>query len=942
MTPIKKIGSGKISLLTVFAFAAIFAAIFYMHTPKVLAQNAPGCSFQELLNKNGGTPPSAQDIADCNAAAAAKTPPSTPPASGSTTLTEAQKANLVDNAAECKTGSAINQAKCKSGFLAALNGAPKSSCGGNAACETGFDAGKAALDSTGDDSAACEKNGTSGIEYLACPILRSIDGIVTSVRGFVEGQLNFKISENLNPQVKQAWAVFRILGTAVLVIVMLVTILAQASGGVGFLDAYTIRKMLPKIIAAIILIQLSWVMAIYAIQLANAFGQGIGDLLAAPFGGPDNLGLDKLIGSVGDWGPNVVVTGGLLAGILAVLLNPFGALMLGFLVFVAAMVALAVLLFRKALIIGCVIFAPVALVMWILPGTNKYYKIWSDNFLKALMLFPLIMAMITVGEIFAWIVGRPTDNSGGLFGILAVLLGFFGPYYLLPKAFGWGGSALKAASGSVTGWGNKMSEKPKSYINARKEGYADQKRRLSAERVSRGKSSLLRGDQFRSGQWDPLLGLPGSKRRERAMTDYIAKGVGSEADDVKAATTRAQHSIDNIHPDDQDDYARALARGERPNVENGRLVYKKDAAGDILKNTQGENQIESGGEASLIERQAGLNELARLGGEGNIATIQRRFNEVMQNGSAEEIAMMNKFTKDNISKLFPALPHLFKNSDYATTGDLHRTIDGLKAEDMSSLSSSGFNSIVDTLEGRISTNPNDTEARADLARLMSVYNQASANSNIAGGISADINRRMKHVSGNMPAPLPGGASDPLASVRTGAAVEIQRRVDDHGVIDDSTPVAGGGSPAPTSSNSGSSGGGGNTQQAPGTQPSGGGTTAPSGPAYTPGGGGTTAANTGQSGPAYTPGPGATPRGGNAPQTSDIGGTPIDYARMTEAVREGTQRGFESGTLHIAHPRGPETIGKGEKFEDSPLYKPQERRTRDSEDDSSPPAAPPES
>src|SRR3990167_5858184 len=49
------------------------------------------------------------------------------------------------------------------------------------------------------------------------------------------------------------------------------------------LDAYTVRKAVPRILLAVIGINLSIYLCIAAIDITNVIGRGLGDLLTAPF-----------------------------------------------------------------------------------------------------------------------------------------------------------------------------------------------------------------------------------------------------------------------------------------------------------------------------------------------------------------------------------------------------------------------------------------------------------------------------------------------------------------------------------------------------------------------------------------------------------------------------------------------------------------------------------
>lgn len=309
-------------------------------------------------------------------------------------------------------------------------------------------------DNGGDDSSACVANGHTSLEWLLCPITTALGKAAEGINDIVEEQLDFETSQFLKDDggVHQAWAILKNIVTAALVIIMLIMVFSQAVGG-GAFDAYTIKKMLPRLAIAVIAMQLSWELCIWIINLINDLGHGIKQILAAPFGGEGNLDLNSLLNHLsGFWAEaaNVGLAAGLVsAAILGSVFIP-GALLIAFTVALAVLVAVATLLFRNVLIIACVIFAPVALLLWVLPNQSmqRYWKFWADNFSKLLLLFPLMISIIYAGRIFAWIAGD-LGNSAGFLDFIMVVVGFFGPYFILPKAFQWGGSVMKAGASAI-------------------------------------------------------------------------------------------------------------------------------------------------------------------------------------------------------------------------------------------------------------------------------------------------------------------------------------------------------------------------------------------------------------------------------------------------------------------------------------------------------------
>ena len=86
----------------------------------------------------------------------------------------------------------------------------------------------------------------------------------------------------------------------------------------------------------------------------------------------------------------------LIGGIVTLVIAPFFVLGLLLTVLVAILMGFLTLIFRKILIVLALIFAPLALIAWMMPNESlrRYWKLWLDNFTKALMMFPMIAAII--------------------------------------------------------------------------------------------------------------------------------------------------------------------------------------------------------------------------------------------------------------------------------------------------------------------------------------------------------------------------------------------------------------------------------------------------------------------------------------------------------------------------------------------------------------------
>ena len=453
----------------------------------------------------------------------------------------------------------------------------------------------------------CESKNVGDFLWILCPALRQADTAAEGLNGFVNDQLCVNTGGSLtqgtraspcggqnilNDGVHKAWAIFKNIATAALIIIMIIIIYAQATGST-FLDAYSARKALPRLVAAVILIQLSWIALKFAVDLTNDLGQGIQTLLYAPFGGADNMTLDSLFGKqAGDINTSkeqfaffsVIAATGVVA-----IANIPGLIAMAILVVLALFVAFFVLILRKVLIILLVILAPLALIAWILSANDKsdrLWKQWSSNFTKLLMMYPLIMGMIAAGRIFAYIVAHDNDPTAILTphlavahlgplpvpyiatvtdfaGLVIVLIAFFGPYFLLPKAFSWGGTFMAVAAGAVTG--SKLAQNAREKSSAAARGYGERWQGKRAKMYDPNANIFSKGlRRVQSGHF-----LPTERSRRLAIAEGD-KWAAERNDEASAYTQRT--------------YEKALSGYDRVMTdENGKYQrYKRDASGNLL------------------------------------------------------------------------------------------------------------------------------------------------------------------------------------------------------------------------------------------------------------------------------------------------------------------------------------------------------------------------
>jgi hypothetical protein len=272
-----------------------------------------------------------------------------------------------------------------------------------------------------------------------------------------------------------AWASFRNIALGLMVIAVLVVITAQVIG-MEILDAYTIRKVLPRLLIAALGITLSWQLMRFFVTLTNDLGYGIRYLIYHPFAtaGFDEIRIKGLGGGNG-------VGLGIIAGIGLGFFDFFGILTFAATAALAVFVAFLTLVLRQILITMLIILAPIAIVAYILPNTQRVYKVWWESFSKALFMFPIIVAMIASGRVFAML-ALTGPNGQNLLNQIIAFVAYFAPYMMIPLTF-------KLAGTAMGGMGNFINSRAQPAFGAlskrRSEGGA-KKRAAMNERFQQG------------------------------------------------------------------------------------------------------------------------------------------------------------------------------------------------------------------------------------------------------------------------------------------------------------------------------------------------------------------------------------------------------------------------------------------------------------------------
>ncbi len=316
-----------------------------------------------------------------------------------------------------------------------------------------------------------QKGGPAGATDVECDA-GPLSWIVCTVIDAIKSAADWFLKEVITPFLKvsplqaesgntvfESWKGIRNLANILLIPVFFVLIFAQALS--LNIDAYTIKKMLPKLVAAVILIQFSFYAVAFLVDIFNVLGNGIGDLLTSAVKG------EQLGGSGGTqfkFGEGESVAAGLAITLGLLLTVPFAIAIFGFLlILMLALLAVVVtLIFRQVLIVFLAILAPVAFVAWVLPNTQGLFKLWWDSLLKALAMYPLIVMLFA-----AAVIGSSLISGGAISGpktgalrnnleTIAAIILLIIPFALIPLTFRLGGTAMAGIASGVQNFRGRL------------------------------------------------------------------------------------------------------------------------------------------------------------------------------------------------------------------------------------------------------------------------------------------------------------------------------------------------------------------------------------------------------------------------------------------------------------------------------------------------------
>lgn len=368
--------------------------------------------------------------------------------------------------------------------------------------------------------------------WIICPAIDLMQNATNAAAGFLDGQLQINggipmKQDGKTSDLYKLWQNILTVANIILVFAFLALIFSQATS-VG-LSSYGVKKLLPRIIAAAILMNLSFFICQIMVDFSNILGAGAGAFVNSATGGGIADNVSKATSSF----TSANIAGQVILGTIAAAVILFFFLIP---VVIAFLVVVFVIAARLAIVYLLIMIAPLAFAAWVLPNTDKYFKKWWDLFINMLTLYPMVMFIFAAAIIASHAILQ-TDK--GTMGQLIALLVMAMPLFALPTLFKASSSTL-AKIGDMTQRGlkrgggdalhNAVSSRRKEYMaTRRKEIGANLAGRFGSDYEASGRFRRSRTAMGRAAGWAARSPMRKMDREERkANADLAYKTLHAE------------------------------------------------------------------------------------------------------------------------------------------------------------------------------------------------------------------------------------------------------------------------------------------------------------------------------------------------------------------------------------------------------------------------------
>ncbi len=439
---------------------------------------------------------------------------------------------------------------------------------------------------SGDDSTETTSCAIDGIGWIICPVMNFMAKLNDQAFGFLEKLLAIKPALIGHQSTMDAWGTFRDLANVAFVIGFLVIVYSQLTS-VG-ISNYGVKKLLPKIIIAAIMVNISYFVCALLVDVSNIVGSSVygllSNLVSVPGGGDSSSTWENIIGGILVGGVGILL-------FIVVIVSPMVLLALG--------VVLLILIGRQAFVILLLVVSPLAFVAYLLPNTEILFKKWRKAFSATLMVYPIVGAIFGASTLASNILmsvassGESEDDQQLLSIVALATLAI--PLFAVPAIL----RGSMAAAGQLGSRLQNLADKTQGKANA---GAKDRFGGMAKNLGNRASTRMLNADEqngrirrgiLKSGRFATGIGRR-TKREDAYKQNQALRDAAQEnfLNDGISAATNAQGQVNTAN----------LSKTARRRVDAGAATATAKATNQLINNSGVQSSI--AGNSGLYQKVA--------------------------------------------------------------------------------------------------------------------------------------------------------------------------------------------------------------------------------------------------------------------------------------------------------------------------------------------------
>lgn len=244
-------------------------------------------------------------------------------------------------------------------------------------------------------------NQIGALHWLVCPATDVISNFVDGIYNIIlKNMLTIApISTDSKSPIHAVWLYLRDITNLIFIIMILIVIFSYLTG-IG-INNYRIKQILPRLILTAILINLSFIVCLLAVDASNILGSSLNGtfdkVIEESFKNVDglNISVSDVVAAIIGGGTLTIAGTALLISVTASSWTAIFFILITLLFgcalsLIAALLTLAV---RQALVYLLVMVAPLAIVCYLLPNTESWFKKWRSTFFSMLIFYPMFSVL---------------------------------------------------------------------------------------------------------------------------------------------------------------------------------------------------------------------------------------------------------------------------------------------------------------------------------------------------------------------------------------------------------------------------------------------------------------------------------------------------------------------------------------------------------------------